>query len=304
MTYSAKSDMAKKRCLVAGGTGFIGRHLLKEMAEAWELFLLVRTKTERASSNNIRYIYADLSRDWDAKPLPKKIDVVIYLAQSLDYKAFPSKACDMFYVNTVSVVRLLDYARRVGAKKFVFASSGGVHYRDFSKKAAKKRFKPNLDFYLDTKLCTEILASDFSAYMDIIMLRFYFVYGSGQNKKVFIPNLIDRIREGKPLVLYGRFGDSFNPIYVMDAVKAIVRSLKLKGSHRIDIAGPQAHTLREMSGVIGRALNAKPVFKIRRVAKNPGLLGDISLMKRLIGRPQVSFEEGIRLFLQSKGKDI
>ena len=71
--------------------------------------------------------HVDLNDDFDFKLLPDKLEAVIYLAQSENYRNFPEKALDIFEINTARLLKTLDYAREAGAKKFIYASSGGVY---------------------------------------------------------------------------------------------------------------------------------------------------------------------------------
>ena len=60
----------------------------------------------------------DLSNDFNIKILPKKIDVIYHLSQSYYFRNFPHSAIEVFNVNSFSTLKLLDYALKIGCKKF------------------------------------------------------------------------------------------------------------------------------------------------------------------------------------------
>ena len=112
--------------LVTGATGLIGSSLLKPLATAFKVHALSRSK-ENDKIANVTWHHVDLNDDFDIKMLPVNIEAVIYLAQSEDYRDFPKKAVDIFEINTVKLLKMLDYGRELGIKKFIYSSSGGVY---------------------------------------------------------------------------------------------------------------------------------------------------------------------------------
>src|SRR4030042_288576 len=114
--------------------------------------------------------------------LPKSIDAVIHLAQSEHFREFPMHAESIFKVNTASTLRLLEYARQAQVKIFVLASSGGIygHGDEGFREDQPIEAKDDLGFYLGTKLCAEIIAENYSSFMNIVILRFFFIYGPRQ----------------------------------------------------------------------------------------------------------------------------
>ena len=98
----------------------------RPLANLFEVHAMSRSKANDEIVN-VTWHHADLNDDFDVKLLPSNIEAVIYLAQSEYYRDFPKKAVDIFEINTVKLLRMLDYAREVGAKKFIYASSGGVY---------------------------------------------------------------------------------------------------------------------------------------------------------------------------------
>jgi nucleoside-diphosphate-sugar epimerase len=241
----------------------------------------------------------DLSSPCDLRALPQQADAVVYLAQSEFFREFPQHCLDVYEVNTVNLLRFLDYARNAGVRQFVYASSGGV-YGTGDRKMTEEVIIPargNLGFYLTTKLCSEIVAQNFSQFFTVTILRFFFVYGLGQRQSMLIPRLITRVRNGEPIELQGKDGIRINPTHVSDAVRAILGALQLKTSHTINVGGADILTMREIGEIIGRALSRQPLFNINPIEPPKHLSGDISKMCELLGPPRMSFADGLRTML-------
>jgi nucleoside-diphosphate-sugar epimerase len=291
-----------KKCLVTGVTGLIGSSLLPALQPDWDIIGISRGwQDERPKPEGSSHLTIDFSEAWDTAGFPPKIDAVVHLAQSEHFRDFPERALDIFQVNTLSTLRLLEYAQRAGARTFILASSGGIYGPRDQELTEDMEIlaKGDLGFYLGTKLCAEVVTESYTPYLNVIVLRLFFVYGPGQRKTMLIPRLVQSITEGKPLTLQGEDGIRMNPTYVSDAVAAICRSLSLQGSHKINVAGPQVLSLRDIGEIIGRLVGIQPKFHTQMGAEPQRLIGDISKMTEMLGPPTVSLEVGISAYLRS-----
>lgn len=289
-----------KQCILTGASGLIGSHLLKTIDGDWSIFAISRQPPiNKTLQNNIKYINIDLAHQWNNDFLPNEADAVIHLAQSEHFRDFPDRAEDIFQVNTFTTLRLLDYARKAGAKTFILASSGGIYGygdREFSEDLEISA-RGDLGFYLGTKLCSEAIAESYTPFMNIIVLRFFFVYGSGQRRSMLIPRLVQSVLDDKPISLQGQDGIRLNPTHVSDAVAAIIHSLQLKGSHKINVAGSQVFSLREIGEIIGKAVDKEPKFDVQMDVRPRHLVSDINKMSSLLCPPKVRFDEGINMYI-------
>ncbi len=288
--------MPPRRILVTGATGLIGSHLLRSFGEDDQVYAISRSGTVSGATQTIPL---DLGRPWDISDLPADIDVIVHLAQSEHYRDFPQRADDIFSVNTLSTVKLLDYARVTGVKQFVFASTGGVYGSgadSFSEEQAIAA-KGELGFYVSTRLCSEIVSECYQNWMNVICLRFFFAYGQGQRPNMLIPRLIQSVRIGQPIQLRGDKGLSINPVHVSDAVTAVRKAMILPGSHKLNVAGPDVLSLRQIAEIIGDEVERPPVFQVTPSNDNNDLIGDIARMQTHLHDPGVRFRDGVRMLV-------
>ena len=290
--------MNKPAVVITGATGLIGRGLVASMATANEVHCIVR---QPQKEKEIVWHAHDLAQPGELKGLPVRADAVVYLAQSEFFRDFPEKSGEIFQVNTASLLKLLDYARRAGCRKFVYASSGGVYGMSEPPMTETTPVAADgtLGFYLVSKVCSEMLVQTYSHLFETVILRYFFVYGAGQRRSMLVPRLVDRVRSGEPIALQGADGIRINPTYVADAVIATARAVEIAGSHTINVAGPETLTMREVGVLIGRAVGRDPHFSVNDA--RPGhLVADIGRMRELLGAPRVGFGEGLRRMLEGE----
>ena len=288
----------KRIILITGATGLIGTHLMRTFGPDDTVYAISRGQSVLGATHTINL---DLGKPWSQDSLPEKVDVIVHLAQSEHYRDFPNSVEDVFTVNTLSTVKLLDYARNVGAKQFVLASSGGIYgtgANSFSEDNVITT-KGDLGFYINTRLCSEILSECYSQWMNVISLRFFFAYGEGQRPNMLIPRLAESVKAGKAIQINGDSGLAINPIHVSDAVKAVIKAMSLSGSYKINVAGSDVITLRRIAEIIGEVVGKKPHFTNQPTNSNADLIGDISRMKSLLCEPEVGFNDGVSAYLKS-----
>ena len=288
----------KKKILVAGGTGLIGSYLTEALLsdEEYEVFVLGRNENPEWSNKKIKYIEVDLAKDWDESQLPDNLYAIIHLSQAENFRYFPAKAKEIFYINTLSTLKLINYASETKVSHFIYASSGGVYGNgdEGFNEDENIVYKKKTGFYIATKHCSEVILENYFEQLNVFILRFFFVYGKGQRKEMLIPRLINVVKNGDAITLQGQSGIKINPIYVQDAVMAILAALKLNESHTINIGGPEVLSLKEIGEIIGIAVKKEPQFIINEKEIPKNLIGNISKMKNLLHIPQSRFKEAIK----------
>jgi len=275
-----------KRTIITGADGLLGRFLCHRLSQLGIAVTGIAHSTVKQLNPTVEYRTVDFSSDWSPKFLPYQVDIIIHLAQSANFRDFPNSALDVFKVNIESTARLLEYARQVGAKQFIYASSGGVYGN------GAQAFKENapivppgqLGYYLGSKACGEILVQSYASVFQVVVIRPFFMYGPGQNRSMLIPRLMDSVATGKTISLQGDNGIRINPVHVEDASAAVAAVLSLEESATFNIAGPEVLSIREICEGMGRYLDREPVFE-QQPGKSNDLIADISAMRQKLVSP-------------------
>ncbi len=245
------------RVLVTGATGFVGQALMDRLAAAGhETFPIARRRTD-----NPLWIQWDLGSEPAPAALPERVDAVVHAAQSRLSGSLPKDGPDMFAVNAASTAALLNYAARAGASRFCLLSSGTV-YEPFDRGLDEGAPLAPTSILGATKLAAEIIARPYAANFPVSVLRIFTPYGPGQTARL-IPGLIERVRAGTPVkVSSDGEGMRLAPVYVDDLCAIVVAALDACWTGAVNIAAPQATTLRRLVGIIGYCVGRPPLLEI------------------------------------------
>jgi nucleoside-diphosphate-sugar epimerase len=289
-------DGDREHVVVTGAAGLTGATLCRALSSTHVVHAISRSTPKTALSPSVCWHQLDLSAGDFVADLPPRVDHLVHLAQSRHFREFPAQANDVFAINVAAAARLLDYARRVGCSNVVIASTGSV-YRPSSHLLREDEpldISGGAGYYAASKLASEMLAGAYAGeFRGLTILRPFFIYGPGQEQGMLVPRLITSVREGTAVKLAGKDGFRFTPLFVADAVAAVTAGLSGRGSHVINIGGPEVLTLRSACHDIGRVVGREPLFESNDA--EPGdLVPDLSRMRALLGEPQVRFADGLR----------
>ena len=286
------------RVLVTGGTGFTGEALLRALAARGdEIYALHRPD---GSTPVVLEGVVPVAQDLVAPlgdGLPDAVDAVVHLAQSRRHREFPQGAADVFGVNANATVRLLAWAREARARSFVYASSGAV-YAPGPEPAREAEAVSPANFYAVSKRSGELACEQFRSELTAHIMRFFFIYGPGQ-RDMFLPGVLGRLQRDEEVTLAGEEGIRLNPVYLDDAVAAIIGLLDKSESITVNVAGPDVVSLRELAELAAPLLDRQPRYAIGDprpdVVASIDVLGDAGL------GPRVSFAEGLRRTVAALG---
>jgi UDP-glucose 4-epimerase len=281
--------------LIVGAAGFIGRNLARSMAAHHTVTGVGRSNRPPEFPTHAAWIEHDLNRPDLPADMPSMVDVVVHLAQSRKFRDFPNGSSDVLAVNVRSTFELALWAQKAGAKKFIFASTGGLCGTSDRPLTEADPYVGggSLGLYFATKYSSELLLDALRPIIPQIVLRPFFVYGSGQDNTMLISRLIEAVRNGSPIQLQGQDGIRINPIHMEDCVRAIEKATTVSGSHLLNIAGPDVVSLRDIGEIIGRCIGRPPVFEVDERASPGHVVGDIKRMTDVLGPPSVRFADGI-----------
>jgi UDP-glucose 4-epimerase len=289
--FNKKNNM--KKILITGAHGLLSKHFISKYKKQYQITGTIHRNND-TEIPDIELLNIDFATDWKATDLPSNIDTVIHLAQSSNYRDFPNSAEDIFKVNVDSTAKLLEFARKAGAKTFIYASTGGLYG------SGKLAFKENsnilpldeLNFHFSSKLSGEVIAQPYSSLMNVIIVRPFFIYGFGQRRSMLIPRLFDSIKAGEEIKIQGQNGIKINPIHVNDAVLALHKAIFLEESNKFNFAGKNIFTIRQICEGIGEYLGIVPKFHHEEVCSED-LIADISLMMNDLHIPTYNLLEHI-----------
>ncbi len=292
------------RVLVTGATGFLGSRVARLLAGRHEVFATTRGKPV---GDGLVPLVADLSQPLRAQAWPR-VDAIVHLAQASNYSEFPSGANDVFAVAATATQMLLDYAIRTEAKRFVYASTGGLYApssRPLTETDPVEIAPGPLAHYFACKRAGELLLASYAGVLDVTSMRIFFCYGPGQSEHMLIPRLTRSILAGRAFPLQGERGLRLNPIFVDDAAAIVTRLVERSAPETVNMAGSHVVTLEDIGRLLGRSLGKQPIFQRDPDVAAPSMVADLTRLSSLATLPPTTPDDGLaRVAASLAGRDM
>jgi nucleoside-diphosphate-sugar epimerase len=249
-------------------------------------------------------IEADLAAD-PLEPLLRDTAGVFHLAAEPGIRA-SWEAFDAYLRNNVlASQRLFDVARELGLRT-VFASSSSVYGDAAAFPVTEDTPLEPISPYGVTKVACERLAAAYAKRgLEIVVLRYFTVYGPRQRPDLAFARLTSALRDGTPFTLNGTGEQSRDFTYVGDAVAATVAAMARAPAGAIyNVGGGQEVSMNGAIALLSE-LGGRPI-DVRRGEAVAGdvrrTAADCSRIRRDLGWvPGTPFREGLTAQLRAAG---
>ena len=297
------------RCLVIGGNGFLGSHLVDALAAAGhEVTVFDRFGSPvqyTAEAGQTRGDFLDLPAL--AAALEGQEHVFHFLSATTPATAEDDPTTDL-RLNLAGSVDLFTLAAKAGVARLTFASTGGAIYGDQPVEAISEDLVPlPVSPYAIGKLAIEGYLRYFRAKhgLESVSFRISNPYGPRQHahrKQGVIPIFLQRIAEGRPITVFGDGSMVRDYVYVEDVAAMIAATVTRSPEHPVYNVGSGVGTsvadlLSLAREVTGREVEVvhepQPVTFVNRSVL------DVSRFLREFGaRPAVSLRLGTEITWQ------
>ncbi len=303
------------RCVILGGSGFLGRHAGRAMAAAgYEVWSVDCTQIEPATeapwlAGQVRAEFATVHDWWQACGAA---DVVIHLASStVPATASADPVLDV-QANLVGNLRLLQGLREQSAQgarpRLLFVSSGGAVYgRPQSVPLSESHPTMPMGAYGVTKLAVEhhLRIEEATHGLAYRVLRLSNPYGEWQRPQGVqgvIAVFAHRALHGLPVEVWGDGSVVRDFVYAADVGQAFVAAARHDGGSRVfNIGGGTGHSVNHIIATLEQLLG-RPLERKRFAARPfdpPVNVLDIQRARDELGwRPTIAFEEGVARALE------
>jgi len=296
--------------LVTGAGGFIGSHLSEELIGRGYSVLGIDNFAggRRENLNNLDHkrfhlLEADVSA-LTADDLPiatDKITHIFHLGALADIVPSIVSPGDYFRANVQGTFNMLEIARKLNVKKFLYAASSSCYGIPRTFPTPESALVTPEYPYALTKFLGEAMALHWAKVykLPVISLRLFNVYGprartSGTYGAVFGVFLAQK-RSGKPLTVVGDGEQTRDFTYVTDVVDAFISAAKSDVQCEVfNVGSGGTYSINQLVALLGgESVN---------IPKRPGepdcTYADITKIIDSLGwQPRVSFEEGVKKML-------
>src|SRR5918995_1249225 len=248
----SKPDHGPQKILVAGGSGFIGRRLIKKLAadihhrlpqSGAEILCLTRDpeSLKNMFDDDIRLVKADVSNYEDlARVMSEQIDIAYYLVHSMEgiskqWKKFSER-------DRVAAKNFAKVATEYGVRRIIYLG-GLIHSEDDNKLSEHMRSRKEVG---------EILEQQSSS--KVTIFRAAVILGQGGGSFQMLQYLVERL----PVMICPRWVlTKCQPIAVDDVVEYLARCIDVKETEgkTFDIGGRDVLTYLDMMRKYAKILN-------------------------------------------------
>ena len=302
-----------KRCLVTGGAGFIGSHLVDELirkgCKVRVLDNLVNGKIENLSDHlgqeNFQFFRGSITDPLDVQRAMEGINVVFHLA-CLGVRHSITHPFENHRINAEGSLFLLDAAYRAKVERFLYCSSSEVYGTAEYVPMPESHPTHPCTVYGAGKLAGEAYArAYYKTYaMPTTIVRPFNTYGPRSHHEgdagEMIPKSIVRALNGQPVIVFGDGSQTRDFTYVKDTARALVAAAESDTmiGNTLNIGSNLEISIKDLAYKITEMVSnpgSKVIFTpqrpgdVLRLYADPRKFTDICTWK-----PQVSFDEGLK----------
>lgn len=306
----------KNRILVTGGAGFVGSTMVDKLIENPDNFVLVVDNLSTGTTKrlpdpkkkNWKFVKCDVNsyRDIAAILTSYQFDYVYHYAAVVGVKRTLENPVAV--LNDINGFKyLLDLCKNTGVKRIFFSSSSEVYGEPFEHPQNEMTTPLNsrLPYAVVKNVGEAFLKSYKQEYdLDYTIFRFFNTYGPKQSSDFVMTRFIKAALDNKKISVYGDGSQTRTFCYRDDNVEACVKTMyeDLHLNDTVNIGSEFEISVLDLAKLIIKLTGSKSEI-VHLPALPEGDMTrrkpDIAKMKKLLGRPMTTLEEGIKKTIES-----
>lgn len=293
------------KILIVGGTGFIGRHLTNRCLRLGAYVVCIGVSTAKGIKTNLiknpKILRVNIKNKDGLKNGLKgrHFEYVFNLGGYIDHLPYSKGGRELIEQHFTGTLNLVDSLDWKGLKGFVQIGSSDEYGNAPAPQHEGLREMPISPYSLGKVASTHYIqmlhrTEGFPG----VVLRFFLVYGTGQDERRFLPQIIKGCLKDESFETTK--GEQLRDFcYVDDVVDAMIKAAILHKSkgHVINVASGIPVSIRTMiEKVVNLIGKGNPIFGARpyRKGESMELYADIQKAKKLLDwEPTIELEEGL-----------
>lgn len=281
------------KILLTGAGGFLGRGLAAALAGEGHEVIPVNRRARGLAGE----VVGDLTDPALPARLPARVEAVVHAAAHVPERESAADLAVAMAGNAEATLRLLEYARGAGVRRFVHISSAAVYGVPAAPGAVSEEAEPRPDnAYALSKFAAELMLEPYHFVhgMGTVALRASYVYGPGMRETTVVRKFLALARGGAPIPLVNEGRDYFDLVHRSDVAAAACQALG-RGQGIYNVGSGRPTTVRELAeAAIAVAGSRSPIELRPASASYHSKYLDISRAAAELGwRPRVSLRDGL-----------
>ena len=298
------------KCLVTGGAGFIGSHLVDHLLEdGHQVTILDNFSTgwlqnlaQHSNSSALSIQQVDVANQEAIQPYFHNVEWVFHLAGLADIVPSIKQPMDYHRATVDGTVSVLEASRLAGVKRFIYTASSTCYgIPDTTPTPETADVKPEYPYALTKHVAEQYTLHWGEVYqLPVLSLRLFNVYGprsrtSGAYGAVFGVFLAQKLHN-KPFTVVGDGGQTRDFTFISDVVNALIMAAESDLRNEVlNVGSDNTYSVNYLVELLGGDV----VYVPKRPGEPDCTWADISKIRRLLGwEPKVSFEEGVTIMLE------
>lgn len=316
--------------LITGCAGFIGSHLSETLIKQGHKVvgidnmnqfydpdvkkknLLAVEKLAERQKQEFYFYLTDIRHEKQVEQIMREheIEFVIHLAAMAGVRPSLKEPSLYMDVNQMGTTNMLEEAKKLGIKKFIFASSSSVYGNNKKVPFAESdTVDTPVSFYAATKKSGELVTHIYHKLheMTVANLRFFTVYGPRQRPDLAIHKFTKLMFAGEKIPVYGDGTKSRDFTYVDDIIDGILKTIDWVNDAKepkyeiFNLGESETTTVKGLIELLEKAIGVKA--NIEWQEEVPGdvdtTYADISKAREVLGYdPKTKIQEGIPKFVE------
>lgn len=300
------ASLANRSAVVTGGTGMIGREVVRLLVEAGAQVTSVSLDRLEVHPD-ARHVYGDLADFGFCKDVTKGVDFVFHVAGVKGSVVVTKEKPASFFVPLLMMnTNVLEACRVNAVPKVVYTSSIGAYSgAEVFREDDYTPELPPMDMFPGwAKRMAEFQIDAYRIQYgseNFAVVRPSNIYGPGDNfdpeNAMVIPTLMARIRRGEdPVVIWGDGSAIRDFLYSEDCAAGIILAcVRGTGGRFVNLGSGEDISIRDLVEALHDVTTFRHEFDPSKPAGFPKRVMDIELARDLIGwKPQVSLREGLK----------
>ena len=296
------------KCLVTGGAGFVGSHLVERLVIQGHKVTVVDDLSSGKLSNlvsireEIQFHNLDIASE-EAESKFKGHEIVFHLAAKADIVPSIVKPTEYMLANVVGTLSVLEAVRKHSIDRLIYAASSSCYGIATEVPTSENApIQPMYPYALSKWMAEEMVFHWAKLYkLNALSLRLFNVYGprarTSGNYGAVLGVFFAQKLAGKPLTIVGDGTQSRDFVYVDDVVDAFIAAGESKETgYAINIGAGNPIPVNKVAEIIGGNVINIP----HRPGEPEVTHADTGLALQKLGwKPKTDFESGIKMAMSN-----